>query len=176
LILQKISVILILKTIVYSLFILKNNYKCNLDFIHILIKYNSYTILYLNLRLCSIYYYTQSLDNYSYKLIFSKINIIVNIIFLTTLQSTLLTYIIIKKNGLINSLENIFYNFWWFERELNELSGIYIKNKRDSRNLLLEYNNVYKPMLKEFPSIGIYELYYNFIYQSLTHIKLSVQI
>lgn len=35
--------------------------------------------------------------------------------------------------------------------------------KGDDRNLLLEYANVYRPLVRTFPSFGIFEVIYNSI-------------
>lgn len=173
---RKWSTLLLLKIIAYNIYILNNFYKNNINCLYIIINIYKFYIIFTNLRLSSLYYYPQSLDNFSYKQIYYKKNIIVTTIYLTNLQTLIILYTTTLLNNIIHSLENLYYNFWWFEREIIELSGIFFKNKRDVRNLLLEYNNIYKPMLKEFPSIGIYELFYNFIYNTHTHIKLSIQI
>lgn len=73
------------------------------------------------------------------------------------------------------SAETLFYNFWWLEREVSELSNVSFLNKSDVRNLLLEYSNVTKPQLREFPSIGLFELYFDFIYQTMVQVFNSTQ-
>ena len=65
------------------------------------------------------------------------------------------------KNTSINSIEKIFFNANWLEREVSEMFGIYFFKKIDTRVLLLEYTTSYHPMLKNFPCEGYYEIYYN---------------
>lgn len=66
---------------------------------------------------------------------------------------------IIKIN--YNSIDKLFYNAWWLERELSELFGIFLINKLDSRNLLLPYNDTSSPLLKSSPVVGFFDKFYN---------------
>ena len=61
----------------------------------------------------------------------------------------------------LNSISFLFLNSLWLERELSEMFNIYFLNKLDSRNLLLDYSYIGNPLLKNFPSIGNVELFYN---------------
>ncbi len=65
--------------------------------------------------------------------------------------------------------DKIFFNYWWLEREIGELLGVFFEHKDDTRNLLLEYTNIFKPFLHFFPSYGLFELFYNTILQSIHH-------
>ena len=47
--------------------------------------------------------------------------------------------------------------------------GFYFKYKNDSRNLLLEYTNIFKPLLRFFPVCGFFELFFNSITQTILH-------
>lgn len=49
--------------------------------------------------------------------------------------------------------------------------GIKFNNKKDSRPLLLDYSKNEFPMLKDFPTEGINDIYYNFFENKLTFIK-----
>ena len=62
----------------------------------------------------------------------------------------------------LNSISFLFLNSLWLERELSEMFNIYFLNKIDSRNLLLDYSYIGNPLLKNFPSIGNVELFYNY--------------
>ena len=64
----------------------------------------------------------------------------------------------------------------WLEREVSEMFGSVFSNKKDSRNLLLEYTNVFKPMLKSFPSVGLFELFFDTLHQNITHKHISLQL
>lgn len=61
----------------------------------------------------------------------------------------------------------------WLEREVRELYNFKIKKLNDSRNLLLNYNSQYYPLLKNFPTEGVEELYFNFKKKKLKFFKLS---
>ena len=73
------------------------------------------------------------------------------------------------------SLDNLFFNCWWLEREVSEMLGYRFYYKKDSRNLLLEYTNVFKPMLKFFPVIGFFELFFSMIAQTIIHKAPTIQ-
>lgn len=62
-----------------------------------------------------------------------------------------------------HSVDNLFLNAFWLEREYSELYGINIDNKEDSRNLLLAYNDTTAPFKKSFSSIGLFELFFNVV-------------
>lgn len=66
-------------------------------------------------------------------------------------------------NNNIFSIENIFINSNWIERELSELYGIFFLQKKDIRNLLLDYNFINNPFLKKFPICGYIEINFNFL-------------
>lgn len=69
------------------------------------------------------------------------------------------------------SLDAFFFNSNWVERELIEFFGIKIINKKDTRNLLLDYNLQINPLLKNFPTEGFQELYFNFNSFNLDYIN-----
>lgn len=92
-----------------------------------------------------------------------------NIINYTT-SYRLLCNIFINNNQLY-SLETLYNNSNWMERELIEFLGINFINKLDTRNLLLDYNILINPLLKNFPVEGIQELYYNFQTNTLDYIN-----
>lgn len=65
------------------------------------------------------------------------------------------------------TIEDIFLNASWAEREALEMSGLYFFGKNDTRNLLMCYGDFFYPMFKMFPPIGLYELFYNLIIDAL---------
>ena len=73
------------------------------------------------------------------------------------------------------SQSGLFYNYWWMEREMSELLPVNFSFKYDTRNLLMEYFIVYKPYIRSFPSVGIYELFYDTISTTMIHQKPSMQ-
>lgn len=64
---------------------------------------------------------------------------------------------------LLYSVDCFFAAAWWLERECSEMLGAAFTAKGDDRNLLLEYANVYRPLVRTFPSFGIFEVIYNSI-------------
>jgi NADH:ubiquinone oxidoreductase subunit C len=49
--------------------------------------------------------------------------------------------------------------------------GVSFLNKKDSRPLLLDYSRNEFPMLKDFPTEGYYDIYYNFFENKLAYIQ-----
>ena len=74
------------------------------------------------------------------------------------------------------SITELFFAANWLEREVSELSGIVIKDKKDLRNLMLQYGDSSAPFQKSFPSIGLKEMYYNPIKDTIIQNPVSVQI
>lgn len=70
----------------------------------------------------------------------------------------------------INTVEDIFYNANWLEREVSEMFGIFFYKKLDTRNLLLEYNTMNHPFLKNFSCEGNFEIYYNIFENTTTQL------
>ena len=69
---------------------------------------------------------------------------------------------LIVRENIFFTLTNLYSNTNWLERELIEFFGISIIDKVDTRNLLLDYNFIWNPLLKSFPVEGFQEIYYNF--------------
>lgn len=61
------------------------------------------------------------------------------------------------------SLESLFLNSSWMERECSEMLDLFFLNKYDNRNLLLQYWDTNKPLIKSNPSIGNFEIFFNFL-------------
>ena len=64
------------------------------------------------------------------------------------------------------------HNNWMF-REYNEFFSTIFKTTSDNRNLLLDYNISYKPLKKNFPTIGFEEVYYDFSNGFIKYTKLN---
>lgn len=58
------------------------------------------------------------------------------------------------------------------EREASEMLNLNFINKYDNRNLLLQYFDSSKPLTKNIPSIGEFDLFFNFLNNSLIKYKL----
>lgn len=77
----------------------------------------------------------------------------------------------VNKFTKIYSIEKFFLNANWLERELIEFFNIQVFFKNDTRNLLLDYNLMINPLLKNFPTEGYQELYFNFNTYTLDYIN-----
>ena len=95
--------------------------------------------------------------------------IIYNIYYMYFLKIRLSLIQIINLNS--NSIDLIYNNSSWLEREISEMYGINYLNKNDNRSLLLDYSRNEFPLLKDFPVEGFYEIYYDFFENKLTYIK-----
>lgn len=74
-----------------------------------------------------------------------------------------LTILIILNNLIknIDSIDRIFLNTNWLERETSEMYNINYKWKIDTRKLLLDYSKLEYPLLKEFQCEGKQDVFYN---------------
>ena len=73
----------------------------------------------------------------------------------------ILLYNFLKKTK-INSIDKLYKNANWLERETAEMFGINYTNKKDIRKLLLDYTKIENPLLKDFPVEGYSEAFYDF--------------
>lgn len=74
------------------------------------------------------------------------------------------------------SVSELFSNASWLEREVTELQGLLFRNKRDLRNLLLQYGDSTTPFRKASPSIGLKEIFYDSINDVLVQAPITVQL
>jgi NADH:ubiquinone oxidoreductase subunit C len=74
------------------------------------------------------------------------------------------------------SITELFPAANWLEREVSELHGINFLGKSDLRNLLLQYGDSTAPFQKSFPTIGLQEMYYDPVKDTLIQNPVSVQI
>lgn len=75
--------------------------------------------------------------------------------------NVIMLYNFYKKNK-ITSIDKLYRNASWVERETSEMFGINYYNKKDIRKLLLDYSKIENPMLKDFPTEGFSEVFYDF--------------
>jgi len=64
--------------------------------------------------------------------------------------------------GVVDSIDSIYPNCNWLEREFCEMYSLQRFNKIDSRKLLLNYYDSIAPMRRLSNSKGNFEMYYNF--------------
>lgn len=74
------------------------------------------------------------------------------------------------------SISELFSNAGWLEREVAELQGSLFNNKRDLRNLMLQYGDSTTPFRKASPSIGLKEIFYDSINDVLVQTPVSLQV
>ncbi len=139
------------------------------------------TIFYSN-QLVDIFSYELPIDNLSSKkerkLIIANSIIVYNFHNLTS-QERLFIFCINQYNHLynfqLNSIADVFQNANWLEREVAELQGIVFLNKKDLRNLMLQYGDLSTPFKKSSPSIGTNEIFFDSNNDSLIQIPLTLQ-
>ena len=76
----------------------------------------------------------------------------------------------------ISSISELFPNASWLEREVSELSGVIFSNKKDLRNLMLQYGDTTLPFQKSSPSIGYKEIFYDSLNDFLVESPVTVQV
>lgn len=88
-------------------------------------------------------------------------NIVIRNFFINSHNINLFTVSISKKKFF--SIESLFLNSCWMERECSEMLDLFFFNKYDNRNLLLQYWDTNRPLLKSNASIGNFEIFFNFL-------------
>lgn len=68
----------------------------------------------------------------------------------------------------INSIDKIFKNANWVEREASEMYNINYQWKNDTRKILIDYCKNEYPLLKSYPSEGFQDVFYNFFEGQVT--------
>jgi len=96
--------------------------------------------------------------------------------FVQTPVSGGLTSTYISNHSASDSIAELFPAANWLEREVSELHGVPFSGKKDLRNLLLQYGDTTAPFQKLFPSIGLKELFYDPLKDTLVQKNVSVQI
>lgn len=71
----------------------------------------------------------------------------------------------------LDSIDRIFNNANWLERETSEMYGINYRWKTDTRKLLLDYSKIEHPLLKEFQCEGTQDVFYNIFNNQVTVLK-----
>jgi len=88
------------------------------------------------------------------------------------LKSKITLFLIVNKlSKSIDSIDRIFNNANWLERETSEMYGINFKWKTDTRKLLLDYSKIEHPLLKEFQCEGTQDVFYNIFNNQITTLK-----
>jgi NADH:ubiquinone oxidoreductase subunit C len=186
---------LILKYVLFK----NNNFFLKSNFINdennmIFVNKNIFYYLSLHIKLSSFFYSTQLIDVFAYEIPCNfnkknKKNVLNNVmvynfqncfnqkrlfIFLNTASNVFIENKKIKNKN-IKSLTELFLNANWLEREVSELNGIFFLGKKDIRNLMLQYGDSSAPFRKSYPSVGLREVYYDSVNDSLLHSPVSIQ-
>lgn len=89
--------------------------------------------------------------------------------YFTKIRLTLIfTHTFNNKVG-IHSIDKLYENSQWLERETSEMFNIFYIFKKDTRSLLLDYSKKNYPLLKDFPTESWNELYYDFLEKTLQY-------
>ncbi len=75
--------------------------------------------------------------------------------------------------SMVYSIDNIYKNSNWIERETSEMYGVNYFFKKDVRKLLLDYSSLENPMLKIYPTEGFFDVFYNFFDNQVITIESS---
>lgn len=95
--------------------------------------------------------------------IFSKNRVFLYYIYyIYTLKMRLTIILNTNFNYGVKSVDPLYRNANWVEREASEMYGIFYTNKKDSRKLLLDYTKDENPLLKDFPTEGTNDIFYDF--------------
>ena len=74
------------------------------------------------------------------------------------------------------SLNELFASSVWLEREVGEMHSISFEGQKDLRNLMLQYGDSSAPFRKSYPSIGVKEVSYDSVLDTLVQVPVSLQI
>lgn len=111
-----------------------------------------------------------SIDNIfnSYLLKNSSRLSLINIYYSYFSKSRIMLFSSIQENS-IHSIDRIFKNCNWLEREAAEMYGINFLFKTDSRKLLLDYSKIEHPLLKDFPTESLKDVFYDILDNQITY-------
>jgi len=173
-----------------------NNYSQADKNYNLLIQPSSVYYLNTHLRLSTLFYSTQLVDIFSYEV--PSVNLSLPQGSLSTADTSLLVYnyhslltqdrfFVFTHSGssynsfsasrsTVQSIAELFSAANWLEREVSELSGISMSGKKDLRNLMLQYGDASTPFKKSFPTIGLREMFYNPIKDTIVQNPVTIQL
>ncbi len=73
-------------------------------------------------------------------------------------------------NNELTSVDRFFKNAGWLEREASEMYGVHFSGKMDTRKLLLDYSKIEHPMLKDFPTEGLKDVFYDILDNQIEYV------
>ena len=96
-----------------------------------------------------------------------------------TLKSKIMVLTTYDNNRLVKvpSLDKLYKSASWLERETGEMFRVSYNLKTDTRRLLLDYSKQESPLLKDYPTEGFNDVFYNFfedqvVYNNATVVEL----
>jgi len=166
----------------------------NKSFSDFFVKTKFNLVLMFHVKFSTLYFSTQFLDNLAYDLP-KKANLLPNSksksslgislgsetiyflhFFLLKAGEHLTFWFLNKPNNdeqELTTLEDLFFNANWSEREVSEMNGLFFEGKNDNRNLLLSYSEFSYPLKKHSPSIGFYNLFYDVVSDSVLKVGIN---
>ena len=163
---------------------------------NLLVQPSSVYYLNMHLRLSTLFYSTQLVDIFSYEIPSNNLNLEQQL--LSTADSSLLVYnyhslvtqdrffVFVhcgssynadgSSRSTVQSVSELFSAANWLEREVSELSGISMSGKKDLRNLMLQYGDASTPFKKSFPTIGLREMFYNPVKDTIVQNPVTMQL
>lgn len=90
------------------------------------------------------------------------------------LKLKLTFFLIPEEQNYSYSIDSIYNNANWLERESSEMYGVYFYFKKDTRKLLLDYSKKDSPMCKDFPTEGVNDFFYNFFESQVSFTETEV--
>ena len=72
------------------------------------------------------------------------------------------------------SVDMLYKSAGWLERETGEMFKVFYKFKTDNRRLLLDYSKQEYPLLKDYPTEGFNDVFYNFFEDQVVSNNLTV--
>lgn len=88
-----------------------------------------------------------------------------------------INFLVLLKNNYkpyLYSIDKLYPNANWLERETSEMYGVLYYFKNDIRKLLLDYSKIENPLLKDYSSEGLQDVFYNFFENQVTVNKSEV--
>jgi len=82
----------------------------------------------------------------------------------------------LAQNDSVETITELFKSSNWLEREVSELHSLNFCGKKDLRNLMLQYGDSSAPLKKSFPTIGLKEIYYNSVNDTLVQNNITIQL
>jgi NADH:ubiquinone oxidoreductase subunit C len=99
----------------------------------------------------------------------------VYLFYIYTLKLKLL--LLVSNNTLtteFTSIDSLFINASWLERESSEMYGIFFRIKKDNRKLLLDYSRTEYPLRKDFSSEGYMDCFYSIFENDVVYLNNDV--